>query len=74
MKEFFGILTLKGIVENQVKEKNFVSVTTAFSKIKSPYIKTDRLTIEDILKSDIDFYSPSFLYNQQHIMPFFSTH
>ena len=25
MKEFFGILTLKGIVENQVKEKNFAS-------------------------------------------------
>lgn len=36
----------------EVKEKNFVSVTTAFSKIKSPFIKTDRLTIEDILKSD----------------------
>ncbi len=36
----------------EVKEKNFVKVSTAFSKIVKPFIKTDRLTIEDILKSD----------------------
>ncbi len=46
----------------EVKEKNFVKVKTLFDKISLPIlIRTERLTIEDIDKSDSETYAKLYL-------------
>ena len=54
----------------EVKEKNFVKVTTLLDKINSPFlIKTERLTITDITKEDADKYYS--LYTDKEINKYY---